>query len=170
MKIKCIIISILITCFSAGVAFSAGLSPVELKAMLEKVEAQGFDARDTSNKPVKTEAEKIAGIFRFVERIQSLKAQIETPTAFGTVLSRNNVTLENTVSNAANLVVPSKLIKIFQFPAIANSATKRWLLSYLPVQALPAGLSIVAISFLMILVGTIPSLSEPRFRFSIQLE
>lgn len=171
-KNKVIILIVLFVFILAGHAMGKDLSPEQLQAMLEKVEQQKFDTRDVQNKKVEQEdvREKAAGIFKLVERIQNLKAQIKTPTAFGTLLVRNNLTFNNSFPERSSIYAPLFHIR---FPEIFSRILrdkKSFMLSSLPVCVTPAGLTMVLISFLIVALGILPLPGEPRFRFQVQLE
>ncbi len=169
---KIIILIVLFVFIMAGHALSKDLSPQQLQAMLEKVEQQKFDTRDVQNRKVESRnvREKTAGIFKLVERIQNLKAHIKTPTAFGSLLVRNNLALNNSFPERSSIYAPLDHIR---FPEIFSRILrdkKSFMLSSLPASVTPAGLTMVLISFLIVALGILPMLEEPRFRFQVQLE
>ena len=172
-KTGIIILTVLVISILAGPVMSKDLSPEELRSMLGKVEQQKFDTRDAQNKKVESKktGQKVAGIFRLVERIQNLKAQIEVPTVFGTVLYlNNNLARNNSSSERSNLYALLDNIRLPETIWTVVRNKKSYMLDYLPASFSPAGLTSILISFLIVALGILPVLEEPRFRFQVQRE
>lgn len=171
-KVSIIILSLLFVFVLAENVMSKDLTPEQLQAMLSKVERQKFNVRDGENRSVDSRGvrEEAAGIFRLVERLQSLKARIGTPTFFGTVLARNNLTLNNSQSEKSSLFASFYNIR---FPELIYSLLKdrkSSMLSSLPAHISPAGLAMLTTSFLIVALGILLFLEEPGSRFQVQLE
>ena len=171
LKYRVSVIVILSVFCLAGLSQAGDLTPGQLREMLSRVEQQKFDTRDAENNRIENRnvREEAAGIFKLVERLQNLKARIDTPTVFGTVLTRNNL-IHNASSERSNLFSPFFNIRVPETVWTIVRDKKSFMLSSLPAHVSPAGLTMLAISFLIVTLGILPSLGEPRFRFEVQLE
>jgi len=170
-KAKIVILFMLFILIPSGVALCKDLSPVQLQAVLQKAQEQEFDARDISNNRIESKKiqSNIAGVFRLVERLQNLRAQIEIPTIYGAILQQNNLVLNSGDVKKSNLHIPLAGAKHAEtvFTIIRN---KKQMVSSLPAHVSAGGTPLLIVSFLMFALGIFTFKDEPRFRFTVKLE